>query len=103
MLSDYIMIKTDLVPVLELRRLLFELKDLRPDICIRFRFIGEMWQNNHYRVLKLTEKGVVLNDERANKLQFVQDLNKVIQFELDQAFQKFQPHYHYSVDPLMVI
>jgi hypothetical protein len=96
------MTKTHLVPVLELRRLLFELKDLRPDICIRFRLMGEMWQNNHHRVLKLTEKGVALNDGKLNKLIFVQDLNNVMQFEIDQPFQHYQPHFHYTVDPSLV-
>ena len=90
------------VPVLELRRLLFELKDLSPNTCIRVRLMGEMWQNNHCRVLKLTEKGVVLNDERSNKLVVIQDLNNVMQFEVDQPFQNFQPHFHYTVDPVLI-
>ena len=88
--------------MLELRRLLFEIKDLRPDICVRFRFMGEMWQTHFHRVIKLTEKGVVLNDEKSNKLVFVQDLNQVMQFEMDQTFQKFQPHHHYTVDPALI-
>jgi hypothetical protein len=61
--------------------------------------IGEMWQINHVRVVRVTEKGVALNDELLNKLIFVQDLNNVVQFELDQAFQQYQPHFHYPVDP----
>jgi hypothetical protein len=93
-----LMTKTTFVQVTELKRLLTELKDLSPDTCIRFRFIGEMWQSNHCRVIKLTEKGVVLNDEKSNKLIFLQDIKKVIQFELDQGFQHYQPHFHYTVD-----
>lgn len=97
-----IMTKGNQIPVLELRRLLFELKDLRPDICVRFRLMGEMWQTSHMRVIKLTESGVALNDERSNKLIFIQDLTKVMQFELDNAFQQYQPHCHYTVDPVLV-
>lgn len=90
----------DAVPVLALKRLLYDLKDGRPDICVRFRLIGEMWQTNHSRIIQLTEKGVALNDEISNKLIFVRDLAHVMQFELDHAFQQYQPHFHYSVNPV---
>jgi hypothetical protein len=96
------MTKNNQVPVLELRRLLFELKDLRPDICVRFRLMGEMWQTSHMRVVGLTEKGASLNDESTNKLIFIQDLNNVMQFELDRSFQQYQAHCHYSIDPALV-
>jgi hypothetical protein len=91
----------DSVPVLALRRLLHDLKDLRPDIGVRFRLIGEMWQPNHTRIIQLTEKGVALNDERSNKLIFVRDLLNVMQFELDRTFQQYQPHFHYNVNPVL--
>lgn len=87
------------ISVLKLRGLLFELKDLRPDICIRFRLIGVMWQTNHLRIFKITEKGLALHDENANKLIILNDLQNVIQFEIDHSFQQYQPHFHYSVDP----
>lgn len=84
--------------MLALRRLLHDLRDLRPDIGVRFRLMGEMWHPNHTRVIQLTEKGVALNDEKSNKLIFVRDLVNVMQFELDRAFQQFQPHFHYNVN-----
>lgn len=93
-----IIAKNNPVPVLELRRLLYELKDLRPDICVRFRMIGEMWQSYHMRIVQLTENGVALNDEHTGKLIFVRDLKHIMQFELDKAFQQYQPHFHYVVD-----
>jgi hypothetical protein len=96
------MSKTNTVPVLEFRRLLYELKDLRPDICVRLRLLGEMWQISHCRVVQLTEKGAVLNDESVNRLLLVTDLSNVIQFELDHNFQNFQAHFHYNVDPILV-
>jgi hypothetical protein len=58
-----------------------------------------MWQNNFQRILKLTENGVALNDEESNKLIFVQDLNSIIQFEIDNPFQNFRPNFHYTVEP----
>ena len=85
------------VSVPELRRLLFELKALRPDICIRFRLLGELWQPLHCQVALLTDKGVALNDAE-RKLIIIPDLKDVMQFELEQVFQKYQPHFHYSID-----
>jgi hypothetical protein len=91
------------IAVLELRRLLFELKDLRPDIFVRFRLLGEMWQPNFAQVIKLTERGVILCNERTNELRSISDLNSVVQFEIDSAFQQFHPHNHYTVEPSMSV
>ena len=88
------------IPVTELKRLLHMLKDARPDIRLRFRLAGEMWQSNHLRLIDVSENGAVLNDEHLNKLIYIRDLNKVMQFELEEAFQQYQPHFHYSVRPI---
>jgi hypothetical protein len=85
------------VTVLELRRLLVELAEHNTNVCIRLRSLGDMWQTNFCKVLKLTEEGVALVDDSANKLFFVQDLNNVMQFEIDGQYQNYQPHYHYTV------
>jgi hypothetical protein len=96
------MTKNNQVPVLSLKRLLHELRDLRPDICVRFRLMGEMWQVHFHRIISLTENGVALNNEKDNKLIFIQDLTNVMQFEIDHAFREFEPHFHYSVSPELV-
>ena len=88
-----------LVSVLELKRLLVELKDKRPDISIRYRLLGEMWAQHFMRILRITEKGVMLNDEASNKLVIITDLANIMQFEVDNRFQNFQPFYHYEVKP----
>ena len=87
------------VSELELRRLLIELKEKRPDICVRYRLLGEMWAQHFMRVLQVTEKGVMLNDEASNKLVIVTNLANIMQFELDNRFQNFQPFFHYEVIP----
>lgn len=89
------------MPFLELRRLLFDLTDQNSNVCIRFRFIGEMWQMNHMRVLKITDNEVALTDELANKLIFLKNLKNVVQFEIDQPFRQYQPHCHYTVEPAL--
>jgi hypothetical protein len=85
------------VNVLELKSLLFALKDSHSDICIRFRLLGEMWQITHSKILQVTEKGVALLDDTTNKLIFIQDLSAIMQFEIDKIFQTYQPHFHYTV------
>ena len=80
------------ISVLEISRLLIELKDERPDICVRVRLIG----NNFCRLINVTETQVVLNDESKNKLMFL-PINEIMQFEIDRSFQNFQAHNHYDV------
>lgn len=83
--------------MIQLRQLLFALKEHRPDICIRYRLMGNMWTTNFLRVIKLTEKGVLLNDEISNKFISITDLSHLIQFELDKPFQSYMPYFHYDV------
>lgn len=90
------------IPILEFKKLLHQLNDLRPDIRIRVRLMGEMWQTHHHRVLQVTEKGVALHDDATKRLVMIADLGQVMQFEIDQSFQQFEPHFHYSVDPALV-
>jgi hypothetical protein len=90
----------NLISVIELRRLLIELKDKHPDVCIRFRILGEMWFRNFVKIVYVTEKGAILHDEQAGKLLAVLDLNSVVQLELDGRFQNYQPYLHYDVKPL---
>lgn len=85
------------VNVLELKRLLVELSEHRVNVCIRLRMLGELWQANHSRVIKVTDTGTALLDELTNKLLFIQDLKNVMQFELDGQFQHYKPNYHYNV------
>jgi hypothetical protein len=87
------------VNILEVRRLLFDLKEHRPDICIRYRIIGQMWAPNFLRVIHLTDKGVILNDETSGKLINILDMSRLMQFELDKPFQNYQPYFHYDVVP----
>ena len=58
-----------------------------------------MWEVNAMRVIHVTEKGAIFNDETRNKLLNLSDLSSVMQFEIDAPFQGFQPHYHYNVQP----
>ncbi|HTE30022.1 MAG TPA: hypothetical protein VK666_06595 [Chryseolinea sp.] len=85
------------ISILELRSLLHQLKDRRPDICVRIRLMGEMWQSSYFRIVKVTELGVILNIESGDKLINVPDLKLIMQIEIDNAFMHHQPNFHYSV------
>jgi hypothetical protein len=95
--SFFIIMNSSQIREHELRRLLYELKDKRPDICIRFRLLGEMWQSDFWRVVALTENGVVLFNAQSDKISIVKNLREVVQFEIDSRYQNFHPHDHYSV------
>ena len=99
-LGDTVESNKSLISVLELKRLLIDLKEKRPDICIRYRLLGEMWVMNSMRVIHVTENGALLNDEQNNRLINLVDLSSVMQFEIDAPFQGFQPHFHYNVKPM---
>ena len=88
-----------LISVLELRRLIVDLSEKRPDICIRFRLLGELWTRHFLQVMKPTQKGALFYDEN-NNIVSVGDLNFVMQFEIDKPFQGFQPYFHYEVTPV---
>lgn len=90
------------IPVIEFRSLLHEIRDLRPDIGLRLRLMGEMWQPFHYHVFQITDRGVALCEELSRKLIIIPDLGHVMQFEIDQSFKQFEPHFHYAVDPTYV-
>lgn len=69
-----------------------------PEIKVRFRLMGALWQTHHCRIVLLTEKGVAIEDEQSQKLLIIEDLDKVMQFELDSTFQYYEPNYHYSIE-----
>jgi len=90
---------SNLISVLEFKRLLVDLQSKRPDICLRYRLLGEMWAIHALRVVRVTEKGVILSDDNGNRFVNLPDLSAIMQFEIDAPFQGFQPHYHYTVKP----
>ena len=88
-----------LISVLELRRLMVDLIEKRPDICIRFRLLGELWHVRFMQVVRVTDKGVLLFDDTIGMVS-ISDLNFVMQFEIEKPFQAFQPYFHYEVTPV---
>jgi hypothetical protein len=83
--------------VLELKRLLFDLKDQRPDICIRYRLMGEMWRENFTKIVTIADDRLFVEDLRMGFIIHIQNMANIMQFEIDHSFQNFQAHYHYDI------
>jgi hypothetical protein len=83
--------------VIALRQLLQDIVLKKPEVCFRYRLIGEMWTPNFKKVLHVSEKGVLLRDEVTNNLTAINDLSNLIQFEIDSPFQNIRPYCHYDV------
>jgi len=88
---------SDTISLLELKRLLHDLKDTNADVDIRFRFLGQMWQSSFLKVFVVTDTGAVLFNRINSQVEIITNFADVIQFELDSRFQVYQPNNHYSV------
>ena len=88
-----------IISTLELRRLFFNLRDQRPDICIRLRLLGKMWTDEFVKIKVVTEQGALFEDEKNDQLIHVSDMLNIIQFELDKPYGDLRPHFHYEVIP----
>lgn len=89
----------DTISLVELKRLLYALKDSNSGILIRLRMLGQMWQPNFSRIFLITDNGAVMIDHTTKKTEIVHNLNQVVQFELETGFQAYQPFYHYNIQP----
>jgi hypothetical protein len=88
-----------LISVNELKRLMVTIADSNMEIGMRYRLIGEMWEQNYMTIMKVTEFGLLLNDLVKNRLIVIRDLSQIMQFELDSPFHSFRPNFHYNVNP----
>jgi hypothetical protein len=89
----------DTITVTELRALLHEILDLRPDISLRFRVLGSMWQPAFLHITDIFDQKVILRNPASAKVYVIDDINMVTQFELEDRFRTFQPNHHYSIKP----
>ena len=82
----------------ELKRLLHDLKDKRPDIGIRFRLLGSMWSEHFCFIKKITDSEVIVEDQLPRAI--INRFQDIIQLEIDSPFQAYKPFYHYKVSVL---
>jgi hypothetical protein len=86
------------IPLSELRRLLFSIAQNEIKLCIRYRTMGQLWYPNFMRIIKIEEdKRVLFHDETRKRIISLPDLSTIVQFELDGKFYPFEPNCHYQV------
>jgi hypothetical protein len=83
--------------VLELKRLLIELKEKRPDICIRYRLIGEMWIDNFASIRSIIGNSMFVSYEQFGMSIHIPNIGNIMQVEIDQTFQQYEAHFHYDI------
>jgi hypothetical protein len=93
----------NLISVPELKQLLIHLRQDRPDICIRYRLLGEMWGVNFMNIKHVTPKALLLTNQFNNSFVLISDISMIMQFEIDNSFQGFQPHFHYNVQACQAV
>jgi len=47
--------------------------------------------------VKVTENGVLLNDQVKSKFLLISNLAHIVQFELDGRIHNFEPNFHYDL------
>jgi hypothetical protein len=87
------------IPTMSLRGLLIDISIRKASVGFRFRLLGEMWKPNFMQIVKLTDRGAIFTDELTKEFVFVSDLSDIVQFEIDDRYQEYQPHHHYEVSP----
>jgi hypothetical protein len=90
-----------LIPVPQFQQLLSQLHSTRPDICIRYRLIGEMWSSRFLSVYHVSNKGALFLDPSSNRIFSVAEFGNIMQFEIDKSFAGLQPYFHYEINPLV--
>jgi len=87
------------VLTMELKRLLYDIRDRKPNVCVRFRRIGQMWERDFMQVVDMSERGAVFYNQEIEEFVYVGDLVDIMQFELDVRYYNYEPHFHYEVLP----
>lgn len=90
----------DSISVLQLKRLLHELKDSNSTTLIRPRLLGQMWHPGFLKIFLVTENGAVFLDPLTNKTEIIPNLADIVQFELDSRYQVYHPYFHYKISNL---
>src|SRR5688572_30484827 len=85
------------ISITELKRLIHELHDKQAYTGIRFRFLGEMWQQRFLMIFNVYDDQTILFDETTKRLLRLTDLSSIVQFEVDHNFQQYLAHFHYNV------
>jgi hypothetical protein len=84
------------IGIIEFKRLLIDLAEKRPDISIRYRQIGHLWNNGFYALKKVLEEDVIFV-EPERQMEIRVPIKNIMQIELDGSFQTYRPNFHYTI------
>ena len=97
--------ENDPISFYELKQLLFEVYEVRPDIKIKVCLADGAWTDflSIIHLAGLTNnppdfKGIIFNDESVPKLIVVKNLNEIRQFMIDKSYPGFKKNMAYSVN-----
>jgi hypothetical protein len=85
------------VSLTELKRLFYDIRDRRPDVRIRLRVLGKMWNEAFCSIDSIKEDGITLVDTHHSKYIHLNQLSDVVQFELECPFFGYHAFYHYEI------
>jgi hypothetical protein len=83
------------ITVSQLKQFLCELR--YSHVHIRIRLMGQLWQQNFMQIVSFADDGVLLRNAVTGNYVNIAPLSNVMQFEIDQVFKNYQPHFHYDV------
>src|SRR3954468_16918841 len=88
------------ISTMDFTKLLYEVRDHKPNVCIRFRRIGHMWASNFMQIVDIQESGAVFYDPVIGEFVYVHRMADIMQFEIDIRYMEYQPHFHYELIPI---
>ena len=83
------------ISVSQLKKFLYELN--YSQVHIRVRLMGQLWQQNFMHIVSFSDDGVLLLNAVTGIIFSITQISNIIQFEIDQTFKNYQPHFHYDV------
>ena len=81
----------------QFKLLLLDLESDRKDISIRLELNGELWTEKFSSVLVFSRQELILNHLPTRSIQYINDVNLVTAFEIDQPYKTYQAYKSYQV------
>lgn len=95
----------DPVSLYNLKQLLLEIYEVRPDIKIKVRLVNQPWSKNFNTIIHLAGltndppdfQGVIFNDEFSQTLIIAKNLNEISEFMIDKSHPVYKKNIPYVV------
>jgi hypothetical protein len=88
----------DRITLSELKLLLESIIATHANIRMKCMLAGGKWTGEFLSIIMVTGKGVILNDDAADKITSISLLSQVLQFVVDKPFDGYSSNLTYEVD-----